>query len=108
MIKIHKNKRNIAFVLMIFFLFIFLFVFTQIRRFIDIQEGSKEYTTVMLALAILYIIQAFFWFKAFFHWSKGKGYPGPVSILGLLGFPVGLIIMAILRDNTKPPPLYNK
>lgn len=40
-----------------------------------------------------------FWLKGFYHWARGKGYPWILSLVGLLGFPFGLILMGRLQDR---------
>ena len=46
------------------------------------------------------------WFKGFFHWCKAKGYPWGFTLIGILNFPVGPIVMALLKDRCgSPPPL---
>lgn len=45
----------------------------------------------------------FFWFKGLYHWSKAKGCSGAFAIFGVLGFPIGPVVLACFRDGCPSP-----
>ena len=54
------------------------------------------------------VIPQVVWYKGFYHWSKAKGYNGSLALLGLLGFPIGVLVMALLKDRCPSSPPINE
>jgi len=67
-------------------------------------KGSIEFNTGLLLAFVGLGFQFFFWFKALYHWSQAKGYSGALAAVGVLGFPIATLILAILTDNAATPP----
>ena len=80
-----------------------LFLAMGLPRFINIEEDSTMFDIITGLVMLCLAGKLAFWFKGFYHWSKGKGQSGALTLLGLLGMPIGLIAMAFVKDITPPP-----
>ena len=47
-------------------------------------------------------LQAFLWFKIFYHWARAKGLSGWLCLTALLG-PLALVVMPFLPDHGETP-----
>ncbi len=91
MIETQIDKRNRSFLLMIFCIGISLLLVLLLPRYIELEEDTKQFDTVATTIGLLMLGKLFFWFKGFYHWSKGKGHSGVLALIGILGIPIGLM-----------------
>ena len=98
MITVHRQKRKMAFILWGLVFVGFIVLLCALALLPQPIRPSKQ-TFTLLAQGAL-VIPVFFWFKGFFHWAKGKGYPGALAVIGVLGLPIAPLVMAALNDRT--------
>ena len=103
MIEKEISKRSSAFGLMVLgtvMAIIPIFLVNILGPFPEGSIGSYSFLAVMFAGLGLQFI---FWFKALFHWSQAKGYSGGLAAIGVVGFPIAPLILALLKDKMPYP-----
>lgn len=98
------RKRNTSFFILLGCLGLDLVNVVCVPYLVPIRKGSIALSLMMGVLYILMAAKAILWFKGFYHWSKALGYSGGLALIGLLGFPIGAIVMACLKDKCPAPP----
>ena len=90
------KKRDNSFLIVLLIIGVFIFGIFIAEKFLPKPDSDIVSTLVYCGIALISLGNIFL-FKAFYHWSKAKGYPGAYTLLIFLG-PLGLIILYYLRD----------
>jgi hypothetical protein len=94
---LQSRKRNIAFTVWFIALAVFLVLLLVLPLLPPAVRPPKP--VYMSLVPISAIILLIFWFKGLYHWARSKGCPGALALIGILGFPIAVIIMAVVKDH---------
>ena len=95
--ELQSRKRNVAFILWLALAAIFLVLLLPLLPPV-LRPSKRVYMSLVLPAA--FAVPAIFWFKGLYYWAKGKGYAGGLALLGILGFPVVVLVIALLKDRS--------
>lgn len=104
--KMQMSKRNASFVLC-FGLMLLLLTLVLVIPFLPPFLHPPKLIYLLLAFASG-VVPLIFWYEAFYHWSKAKGYHGSLALLGTLGFPLALLPMAMLKDRLSTEVIHDR
>ena len=100
--EIQSQKGNRAFILCVVAIVVGLVLLLGLPLLPPVVRPPKQFILFLVYPAVL--MPQIFWYKGLYHWFKAKGYHGSLTLLGILGFPLALIVMVLMKDRVPTVP----